>query len=156
MQYGAAGADVLLSRGGDMRVSPYLSFDGQCEAAFRFYEQCLGGQLGPIFRYAGSPMADQAPADWQDKVMHGSVTIGDLVLMGADVTPDRYESPRGFSLSLQITSATDAERIFRELGKEGRVVMALEKTFWAERFGMLVDRFGLPWLINCEAAPSPS
>lgn len=139
-----------------MRVSPYLSFDGQCEAAFRFYEQCLGGQLGPIFRYAGSPMADQAPADWQNKVMHGSVTIGDLVLMGADVTPDRYESPRGFSLSLQITSTTDAERIFRELGKDGRVVMALEKTFWAERFGMLVDRFGLPWLINCERAEQPA
>jgi PhnB protein len=72
------------------------------------------------------------------------------------VTPDRYESPRGFSLSLQITSTTDAERIFRELGKDGRVVMALEKTFWAERFGMLVDRFGMPWLINCEAAQSPS
>ena len=138
-----------------MQVSPYLSFDGQCEAAFKFYEQCLGGQLGAIFRYAGTPVADQAPADWQNKVMHGSVTIGDLVLMGADVTPDRYESPRGFSLSLQIKSTTDAERIFRELGKDGKVVMALEKTFWADRFGMLIDRFGIPWLINCEGSDQP-
>ena len=138
-----------------MQVSPYLNFDGQCEAAFKFYEQCLGGQLGAIFRYAGSPFADQAPADWQNKVMHGSVTIGDLVLMGADVTPDRYETPRGFSLSLQIKSTTDAERIFRELAKDGRIVMALEKTFWADRFGVLVDRFGTQWIINCEGSDQP-
>ena len=138
-----------------MRVSPYLSYNGQCEAAFKFYEQCLGGQLGAIFRYGGSPLADQAPSDWQNKVMHGSVTIGDLVLMGADVTPDRYEAPRGFSLSLQIKSTADAERIFRELGKDGTVVMALEKTFWADRFGVLVDRFGTPWIINCEGSGQP-
>jgi PhnB protein len=87
--------------------------------------------------------------------MHGSVTIGDLVLMGADVTPDRYEAPRGFSLSLQIKSTADAERIFRELGKDGTVVMALEKTFWADRFGVLVDRFGTPWIINCEGSDQP-
>ena len=138
-----------------MQMTPYLSFNGQCEAAFKYYEQCLGGQLGEIFRYRGTPMADQAPADWQNKVMHGSVTIGDLVLMGADVTPDRYEAPRGFSLSLQIKSTADAERIFRELGKDGTVVMALEKTFWADRFGVLVDRFGTPWIINCEGSDQP-
>ena len=138
-----------------MQVSPYLNFDGQCEAAFTLYEQCLGGQLGAIFRYAGSPLADQAPADWQNKVMHGSVTIGDLVLMGADVTPDRYEAPKGFSLSLQIKSAADAERIFQELGKDGRIVMALEKTFWADRFGVLIDRFGTRWIINCEGSDQP-
>jgi PhnB protein len=138
-----------------MQVSPYLSFKGQCEEAFNFYERCLGGQLGAIFRYGGSPMADQAPADWQDKIMHGSLTIGDLVLMGADVAPDQYEEPKGFSLSIQIKSAADAERIFRELSDGGRVVLPLEKTFWAERFGMLVDRFGIPWLINCEGSDQP-
>jgi PhnB protein len=135
-----------------MHVSPYLTFDGQCEAAFKFYEQCLGGQLGAIFRYAGTPMADQAPADWQNKIMHGSVTIGDLVLMGADVTPDRYERPKGFALSLQIERTADAERIFRELGKDGKIVMPLEKTFWADRFGVLIDRFGTQWQINCEGS----
>jgi PhnB protein len=81
--------------------------------------------------------------------MHGSLTVGEQVLMGADVAPDRYEAPKGFSLSLQIKNTADAERIFRELGKDGRVVVALDKTFWADRFGMLVDRFGMPWLINC-------
>ena len=85
-----------------MQINPYLSFKGQCEAAFTFYEQCLGGQLGPIFRYAGSPMAEEVPADWQDKIMHGSVTIGGQTLMGADVVPDRYEEAKGFSLSLQM------------------------------------------------------
>jgi len=100
-------------------------------------------------------MADQVAADWQDKVMHGSLTVGEQVLMGGDVSPDRYEEPRGFSLSLQITSTTEAERIFHELGRDGRVVMPLEKTFWAARFGMLVDRFGIPWLINCEGPDQP-
>jgi PhnB protein len=135
-----------------MQVNPYLSFKGHCEAAFRVYEQCLGGQLGAIFRYAGSPMEGQVPAGWQDKVMHGSVTVGGQVLMGGDVAPDRYEEPKGFSLSIQITSTAEAERIFHELGQGGRVVMPLEKTFWAARFGMLVDRFGIPWLINCEVS----
>ncbi len=135
-----------------MQMTTYLSFKGECEAAFKFYEQCLDGQLGAIFRYAGSPLADQVPADWQDKVMHGSFTFGDQVLMGGDVAPDRYEQPKGFSLSLQIQSAADAERIFHELANGGTVVMPLEKTFWAARFGMVVDRFGIPWLINCEAS----
>ena len=138
-----------------MQVNPYLSFSGQCEAAFKFYEQCLGGQLGPIFRYGGTPLADQVPADWQDKVMHGSLTIGELVLMGGDVAPDRYEEPQGFSLSLQIKSTSEAERIFHELGKDGKVAVPLEKTFWAARFGMLVDQFGIPWLINCEGSEQP-
>jgi PhnB protein len=133
-----------------MQMNPYLSFKGECEAAFKFYEQCLGGRLATIFRYDGTPMARDVPADWSGKVMHGSLTIGDQVLMGGDVAPDRYEEPRGFSLSLQIESMADAERIFHELARGGRVVVPLEKTFWAARFGMLVDRFGIPWLINCE------
>jgi PhnB protein len=136
-------------------MNPYLSFNGQCEAAFRFYEDCLGGKLGEIFRYAGTPLAEQVPADWQNKIMHGSLTIGDHVLMGGDVAPDRYETPKGFSLSLQMKSTAQAERIFNLLAQDGTVVLPLEKTFWAERFGMLVDRFGIPWLINCEGPDEP-
>ena len=134
-----------------MQVVPYLSFNGQCEAAFRFYEQCLGGQLGPLFRYGESPMADQVPPDWHNRIMHGSVMAGERLLMGADMPPGQYEAPRGFSLSIQLKSAADAERIFREMSQDGTVLMALEKTFWAERFGMVIDRFGTPWTINCEA-----
>jgi PhnB protein len=139
-----------------MQMYPYLSFKGQCEVAFRFYEQCLGARIDAIFRYAGSPMADQVPPDWQDKVMHGTLTIGDQVLMGGDVAPKGYEEPRGFSLSIQIASPTEAERIFHELAEEGTVRVPLEQTFWAARFGMVVDRFGIPWLINCEAPESGS
>ena len=135
-----------------MQMNPYLNFNGQCEAAFKFYEQCLSGQLGAMFRYAGTSLADQVPADWQDKVMHGSVTIGEQVLLGADVAPDRYEEPKGFSLSLQMTSTAEADRIFHMLAKDGTVVMPLEKTFWAARFGVLVDRFGIRWLINCDGS----
>jgi PhnB protein len=139
-----------------MQLTAYLSFSGQCEAAFKFYEQSLGAQLGAIFRYAGSPMADTVPAEWGDKVMHGSVTIGGQVLMGADVVADQYEAPKGFSLSLHMTSASDADRIFGELSEGGRVLVPIEKTFWAERFGMVVDRFGVPWMINCESADQSS
>jgi PhnB protein len=139
-----------------MQMNPYLSFNGQCEAAFKRYEQLFGGQLGDLFRYAGSPMAHQVPTDWEDKVMHGSVTVGGQVLMGGDVAPDRYEAPKGFSLSIHLKDATEAERIFRELSEGGQTVMPLEKTFWAERFGMVIDRFGIPWMINCEGSGQPA
>jgi PhnB protein len=135
-----------------MHITPYLGFKDDCEEAFTFYTRCFGGQLGSLFRYAGSPMADQVPPDWQDKIMHGSVTVGNQELMGGDVAPDSYEPSKGFTLSIQIASVPDAERIFRELATGGSVVLPLEKSFWAARFGMLVDRFGIPWQINCEGA----
>ncbi len=135
-----------------MQMCVYLSFKGDCEAAFKFYERCLGAEGRSIFRYEGSPMADQAPVGWADKVMHGSVTVGDQVLMGADVAPDHYAAPKGFTLSLQMKSTDDAERIFRELAEGGTVVLPLAQTFWAARFGMLIDRFGIPWQINCEGS----
>ena len=133
-----------------MNVSAYLHFDGRCREAFGFYERCLGAKPGPMFPYAGSPMADTVPSDWQGKVMHASVTLGSQVLMGADLVPGQYESPKGFTLSINLQDAADADRIFADLANGGRVVLPLEKTFWAERFGMVVDRFGIPWLINCE------
>ena len=133
-----------------MQMSPYLSFNGDCEEAFKFYERSLGGKLGELFRYGGTPMAGEVPADMSNKVMHGSVTIGDQVLMGADSPPGQHEETKGISLSLHIKSTAEAERIFQELSQDGRVVMPLEKTFWAALFGMLVDRFGIPWMINCE------
>lgn len=133
-----------------MKIAPYLSFPGECEAAFRLYADCLGGTLGELFRYGGSPMADVVPGDWSDKVMHGSVTIAGQTLMGADTPPARHERPAGFSLSIHLDDAAEAERIFARLSEGGRVTMALEQTFWAKRFGALVDRYGVPWSINCE------
>ena len=138
-----------------MQMNQYLSFKGDCEAAFKFYEQNLGAQLGALFRYGGSPMAGDVSAGWSDKIMHGSLTLGGQVLMGGDVAPDRYEEPKGFSLSLQINNPAEAERVFHALAQGGRVLMPLEKTFWAALFGMIVDRFGIPWLINCEDPKQP-
>ena len=106
------------------------------------------------FRYAGTLLAATVPADWSDKVMHGSMTVGGQVLMGGDVGPQGYEQPKGFSLSIHLASVVDAERIFWALAEQGTVVVPLEKTFWAERFGMVVDRFGIPWMINCEGSGS--
>jgi PhnB protein len=134
-----------------MRMNPYLSFKGDCADAFAFYEQHLDAQLGAIFRYGGSPMAGDVPPDWSNKVMHGTVTIGGQVLMGGDVAPDKYEAPKGFSLSLQIEHADEARRVFEALAEGGTVVMPLESTFWAVLFGMVIDRFGIPWLLNCES-----
>jgi len=132
-----------------MQLHPYLSFKGQCEDAFKFYEQHLGGTMGPLFRYAGTPLTGQMPAGWQDKVMHGSITLGEQTLMGADVAPEQYETPKGFSLTLQFTDVAAAERAFGALASDGQIVLPLDKTFWAERFGMLIDQFGIPWMINC-------
>ena len=133
-----------------MEMNPYLNFKGDCEAALTFYAECLAGKLGELFRYGGTPMADHAPAGWENKVMHGSVTIAGQTVMGADVPPERYEKPAGFSLSIQIKDVAQAEQIFNRLAAGGTVMMPLEKTFWAQRFGALVDRFGIPWMINCE------
>src|SRR5262245_35049470 len=122
-----------------MQVHTYLSFQGDCEAAFAFYQQCLGGTPGPLFRYAGSPLAHTVGDEWQDKIMHASLTIGGQTLMGADFAQG-YEAPQGFSLSLHMKDTDEAERIFRELARDGHVQVPMQKTFWAERFGTVVDR----------------
>ena len=138
------------NRSETMKINAYLHFDGRCEAAFKFYEQCLGGRIVFKMTYGESPMADQSPPGWRDKIMHASLLVKDQVLMGSDAPPERYDAPKGFSMSLNLTDATEAERIFSALVEKGMVVMPLQQTFWAERFGMLADQFGIPWMINCE------
>src|SRR4051812_8050618 len=113
-----------------MTMAPYLNFNGDCEAAFRYYEAALNAKVGELFRYAGSPMEAQAPANWKEKIMHGSVTVGGQLLMGSDNIPGQYEAPKGFSLALNIPLAADGERIFRALADGGKVIVPLEKTFW--------------------------
>src|SRR4051812_31139055 len=131
-------------------LSAYVGFKGDCEAAFKCYEEVLGAEPGLLFRYADSPVAEVVPEDWGSKIMHGSVRIGGKLLEGADVPPERYEKPKGFSLTLNISNAREAERVFETLGHGGEVLYQIAKTFWSERFGMVVDRFGIPWMINCE------
>ena len=135
-----------------MQINAYLNFNGQCEEAFKFYEQLLGGKIEGLFRYAGSPIANQAPPDWAEKIMHIRLAVGTSELMGADSPPGRGEGPaKRFCMSIGLQDPQEAERIFNGLAENGRVDMPLQPTFWAARFGMLVDRFGIPWMINCEA-----
>jgi len=133
-----------------MQLNTYLSFNGQCEAAFKFYEKCLGGKITAMFTYGESPMAEQTPPEWRNKTMHASLMVGDRVLMGSDSPPGYFEEPKGFSVSLGVDKPEDAERIFHALAENGAVRMPMQQTFWAARFGMLVDKFGIPWMINCE------
>ncbi|MGH9743827.1 MAG: VOC family protein [Candidatus Acidiferrum sp.] len=136
-----------------MQLNSYLLFNGQCEEAFKFYERCLGGKVEAIHRYEGSPMAHHVPAEWGNKVMHATLNLGGgMVLMGSDPPPGRYQAPQGFSVSLGVKQIGEAERIFGELAQDGEVTMPIQKTFWSDRFGMLVDRFGIPWMVNCEQA----
>ena len=133
-----------------MHLNPYLFFNGNCEQAFKLYEQVLGGKITMMMPHEGSPAEAHTPPEWRKKIMHARLVAGDMVLMGSDSPPPHQEPMKGFSVSLQVDKATDAERIFGALSKGGTVKMPLEKTFWAERFGMLVDQFGTPWMINCE------
>lgn len=133
-----------------MPLNPYLTFSGQCEAAFKFYERCLGGKVAAMITHAGTPAEEHVPSEWRQKILHARLIVGDGVLMGSDAPPGRYEEPKGFSVSLQINDPGDAERIFHALAENGTVQMPIQKTFWAARFGMLVDQFGIPWMVNCE------
>ena len=135
-----------------MQLNPYLTFNGQCEAAFKFYEQCLGGKIEAMITHAGTPAEQHVPAEWRNKIMHARLIVGDEVLMGSDAPPERYKEPTGFAVSIQIDKPTDAERIFHALAENGKVTMPIQQTFWAARFGMLVDQFGIPWMVNCEKA----
>jgi PhnB protein len=130
-------------------LNSYLLFNGQCEAAFRFYEQCLDAKIVSMFTHAGTPAEEHVAPEWRDKIMHARLQLGGSTLMGSDAPPDRYEAPQGFYVNLGVREPHDAERIFQALSENGTVRMPLQKTFWAERFAMLVDRFGIPWMINC-------
>ncbi|ROM94451.1 VOC family protein [Pseudomonas brassicacearum] len=135
-----------------MKINPYLIFNGDCKAAFTFYAQCLQGTLEMMMTFGESPARDQMPASCHDRIIHTRLVVGDQVLMGSDTTPERpYHGISGCSVSLNVTSIAEAERIFTALADQGTIQMPLEATFWAARFGMLVDRFGVPWMVNCEA-----
>jgi len=133
-----------------MQMNPYLFFDGNCEKAFKFYEKVLGGKVLAMLPYEGGPPSDDVPSDWSKKIMHARLAAGDIVLMGSDAPPPHQEPMKGFSVSLQVDEPADAERIFGALSQNGTVKMPICETFWARRFGMLVDQFGTPWMINCE------
>jgi PhnB protein len=133
-----------------MQTNPYLFFTGECEAAFKFYETHLGGKIISMMKHMGTPAEGQVPPEWNDKIMHGRIQLGDTVVMASDAPPGHQEAQKGFRLSLGFDKAAEADRAFAALAEGGNVQMPIAKTFFAERFGMVTDRFGVPWMINCE------
>lgn len=134
-----------------MKAITYLHFSGNCEAALKFYEQAIGAKIRHLFHYRGSPVESQVPAQMKDKVLHAVIDIGEGVLMASDrVGRIGADDMTGFSIVLDATTPEDAERLLAALAAGGRVTMPLQETFWARRFGMVVDSFGVPWMINCE------
>jgi PhnB protein len=133
-----------------MNFTPHLSFNGQCEAAFRFYERCLGGRIITMLSWGDSPMAPQAPPGFKDKLLHATLMVGDAMLAGSDVPPEQYEKPLGFHVLIGLDNPAGGERIFNALAENGTVQMPFQKTFWAPGFGVLTDQFGVSWEINCE------
>jgi PhnB protein len=134
-------------------LDAYLFFDGTCADAMRFYERVFNGKLELLLTYADSPAASDVGPDRAQRIMHARLVIDGRALLASDaVSEDPFEGIRGFSLSMNYDSVEEAQRVFAELSDGGTVQMPLQETFWAQAFGMLVDRFGTPWMVNVNAA----
>lgn len=134
-----------------MQMNPYLLFTGQCEEAFKFYEKLLGGKIEFMMSHADTPAESQVPPEWRDKIMHVRMSTPGGVLMGSDAPPGHQAKPQGFSVSVSVDDPAEADRIFNGLAEGATAVaMPIQETFWARRFGMVTDRFGIPWMVNCE------
>lgn len=131
-----------------MELNPYVMFNGQCETAFKFYEKHLGAKIESMMTHAGTPAEKGVPPEWRDKILHGRIVVGDTLIMASDAPPGRFEKPQGIWVSIQVKDIADADRIFKALSENGKIVMPIEKTFWAARFGMVIDQFGIPWMVN--------
>ena len=133
-----------------MEANAYLMFNGDCAEAFKFYERVLGGKVEHLSTFAGSPAAEHVPPEFSDKVLHASMSIGNTKLMASDAPPGQYEKPQGISVAIGLKDEAKGEQIFNALAENGHVIMPYQKTFWSPGFGMCVDRFGIPWMVNCE------
>ncbi len=131
-----------------MQMTPYLNFTGQCREAFDVYAEVLNGDIVARMTYGESPMCDEMPPESHDHVMHTLLVADGAALMGADGPPQEDGAGHGMWVALNVDTAEEAERIFEAFSEGADIKMPMEKTFWAERFGMLVDRFGTAWIIN--------
>ena len=130
-----------------MRMITYVNYGGNCEQAFRFYEQNLGAKITALVRHSEQPNPQNVPAGWENAVLNARMSIGETELMGADIPPDRFQPMRSAYRTLLVDNAKEAERIYALLSDGGQVFMAMEETFFASRFAMLRDRFGTSWMI---------
>jgi PhnB protein len=132
-----------------VKLNPYLNFDGRCEEALKFYEKCLGGKTVMKMTWGESPMGEKMAPNWKDKIIHATFVLDGQEIGAADSPPGYYQKPQGISITLNIDSPGVAEHVFKALSDKGEVQMVIAETFWARRFGMCVDQFGIPWMINC-------
>jgi PhnB protein len=133
-----------------MKLVPYLNFNGNCRAAFEYYEKHLGGRRTMMMTHSEAPTGMDVRPDWGSAILHAHMTIGESELMASDVPPDRQKPMRSMYLHLSVSGAEEAERIFRALAQGGETFMPLQDTFWASRFGMLRDQFGTLWMISAD------
>jgi PhnB protein len=130
-------------------VQPYLFFGGRCEEAMEFYRKALGAEVLMQARFKEAPEPHPGlPECFQDKIMHATLRVGDTIVMASDGMCEGEPNFEGFSLSINVTDEVEADRVFAALSEGGLVTKALEKTFWAEKFGMLQDRFGVGWMVS--------
>jgi PhnB protein len=133
-----------------IEVNPYLFFDGQCEAAFKFYEHALGGKIVAFLHVGDAPPDVPKTPEMANKIMHASLRVGDRFVMGSDwMSEEPFPGTQGFRVNINVDEPVAAERIFTALSEGGKITMPMSKTFWAKRFGMVTDRFGVPWMVNC-------
>jgi len=130
------------------KLNPYLAFDGRCRDAFEFYEKTLAGRITFIQTIGDSPMASSLPADAHGRIMHVTLQVGDQVLQGADAPPGQSTKTAGFCVAAHFDDVAERERVFSTLAQNGTVQMPFQPTFWAKGFGMLIDQFGTPWIVN--------
>ena len=135
-----------------MQLTPYLFFNGDCTQALALYERCLGAKVVARMTWGEAPMADQMPREMHGKVMHFLMQVDGQDVMGADAPPDRYSKPQGYFLAIRAGEIEEAERIFATLSEGGTVREPMSETFFAHRFGMVVDRFGTPWMVLVQKA----
>jgi PhnB protein len=132
-----------------MQVNPYLFYDGNCEEALNFYQKVLGARIEAMHRFGEGPPEMQSAPEHKNRIMHARLTIDGEVLMASDGMPGHFTKPQGFAVSLQVEDPADAERRFKALADGGSVNMPFGKTFFSKGFGMCVDKFGQPWMVNC-------
>ena len=134
-----------------MQLTGYLIFNGQAEAAFNFYAKSLGGKITLLSRFGEMPDCGDFSAEDKQRVMHATLEVGNQRLMTSDSHPSMgYDGIKGFSIAIGVDTVAESERFFNALKEGGEVDMPLGKTFWSESFGMLRDKFGVSWMINCE------
>jgi PhnB protein len=132
-----------------MQVATYLNFNGNCEAAFKFYAEVLGGKITMMMTHGESPVGGKVPLEMENKVMHATLELpGGGNLMGADHPHGKKVQPTGFCVSLQVMDTAAAEQIFKRLSEGATVQMQFQKTFWSPGFGMCTDKFEIPWMVN--------